>query len=273
MKKNDNVVYKENITHFLLSILKIAAHDVDDSKNFDIDYQKRLKFQKSTDIKKYRGCVDLIDDTEYAIHSAFKYQLGDLRNKNKDNGERYIRLYGVLNAVYLQMNAIVGLSNLLNYPNPSKVKSDFETLDIYKLRGIAGAHTSDYMYDKETLTRYPEIYKKTSFRIVYTYLESTGNKIVVLDENNIQFEFNLLKILTEYEKHATDLILKLIHHMISTLIYDKGQRSELLKELNARLPNLINYATVDMNSKYKQRLESRTKKVMKGIKYRNTDLK
>lgn len=227
-RKKDNIVYKEQLTHFLLSILGIAASDVENSNDFDIAYQKRLKFQKTTDWKKYRACVDLIDDTEYAIHSGFQYQLGSLSKKKKDFGEKYIRLYGILNAVYLQMNAIIGLANLINFPKREEIKPHFENLDIYKLRGMTASHTSDYMYDKKTLEQLPKIHQTTSFRIAQMYLEETGSKIVVLDENNIEFDFNLLKVLTEYEKIATDYIIRLIKHSVAKLIYSKEIRTEIL---------------------------------------------
>jgi len=62
MNSNENTVYKDQITHFLLLLLEIAGSD-----DFEEAYRKRLKFQKQTDWKKFRASVDLLDDTEYAI--------------------------------------------------------------------------------------------------------------------------------------------------------------------------------------------------------------
>lgn len=259
------VVYKEQITRLFLVILEIAAKDVKNDSNFETNYQKRLKFQKITDWKKYRACVDLIDDTEYAIFSAFQYQLGDISN-NKDFGEKYLRLYGVLNAVYLQMNAISNLANLLNYPQRNEIMPNFQNLDIYKLRGIAGAHTTDYMYDKITLASYSSIHKNTSFRIVQMHLEKTGSKIVVLDENNIQFEFNLLSVLSEYENIEREIIVSLINHMIDTMFFKQEQKIELRKNLNNLLPKLIIYANVNKNNDYKLEKAKRQDELLTRIK-------
>jgi len=126
------IVHKEQLTHLLLILLQVAGNDAEYSKDFEEAYRKRLKFQKQTDWKRYRASVDVIDDTEQAILSAFKYQLGDLKNNNQDYGETYLRLYGILNAVYLQMNAFKVIANLLNYPKREQVMKTFESLDIYR---------------------------------------------------------------------------------------------------------------------------------------------
>jgi hypothetical protein len=251
IKSDTELVYKEQITHLLLLLLEIAGNDAEGSEDFEEAYRKRLKFQKQTDWKRFRACIDLLDDTEYAIMSAFEYQLGDLSIDNRDTGETNLRLYGIVNAVYLQMNAFIQIANLLHYPNPRMIDEIFQQLDIYKLRGIAGSHTVDYIYDKQTLQSKPGITKTTSFRIVQFHLEKTGSKITVLDENNITFEFNLLKVLTEYEKNATDLLVKLILHSIKVLVHKKADKVEIKKRLDEMLPNLIDYSKIDKNKEYK----------------------
>lgn len=250
-KQEKKIVYKEEITKLLLFLLEIACYDVKNSKNFEEDYMKRLKFRKQTDWKKFRASIDLLDDTEYAMISFFKYQLGDVKNENNDFGELYLRLYGILNAVYLQINALKELSNLLNYPNRNKLSKKFESLDIYKLRGIAGAHTIDYMYDKDTLETQKDISKYTSFRIVQAHLGKTCNNIVAIDENNLLFEFNLLNCLIEYEKFATELLIDLINHSIVTLVHDKETKNELRERLHVLLPDLIEYKSIDENKNIK----------------------
>ncbi len=249
-KRIKEVTYKSQITHLLLNLLEIAGRDTQYAENFEEAYRKRLQFQKQTDWKRFRASVDLLDDTESAIQSVFRYQLGDLSNNNKDCGEMNLRLYGILNAVYLQMSAYKVIANLLNYPERDNITSFFEQLDIYKLRGIAGAHTVDYTYDKQTLVNQKGIHKKTSFRVVQMHLENTGRKITVLDENNITYEFNLLKILAEYEKLATDLLVRLITHSINSLVNTKEDKAFFRDRLKELLPNLMDYSKLDQNKKY-----------------------
>ncbi len=266
MKENEEVIHKEQITDFLLLILRISENETRNATDFNEAFRKRLKFQKQTDWKRFRASIDLLDDTENGIISAFTYQLGDLENENNDFGEINLRLYGILNAVYLQMNAFEEIATLLNYSSRSEIREIFTQLDIYKLRGIAGAHSVDYKYDKETLENNPEIYKTTSFRIVQTYLEKTGKKITVVDENDIWLEYNLINLLSEYEKIATDLLIKIIRFAIKRLILKKEGRKEIEEGLNESIPKIIDYKTLDKNKDYWKR---ESKKLGKEIEKYN----
>ncbi len=250
MTTEEKNIHKSQLTDFFLLILRIAANDVKASSDFNESFRNRLKFQKQTDWKRFRASVDLIDDTECAIISAFTYQLGDLENDNHDYGELNIRLYGILNAVYLQMNALEEIAALINYSSRDDIKKIFRVLDIYKLRGIAAAHTSRYEYDEDILRNNPKITKITSFRIVQSYLEKTGENIVVLDENDIEYRFGLISLLTEYEDIARNLMFKLIKHSIANLIEGKKQRIDIENRLEELFPKLIDYTSLDKNKGY-----------------------
>lgn len=244
------IVYKEQITYLLLLILQIAADDVKGAKDFEGAFKKRLRFQKQTDWKRFRASVDLLDDTEYAIMSAFRYQLGDMRIDNRDTGELFLRLYGVLNAVYLQINAFRVLANLVNLYDSKQEDTNLKKLGIYRLRNIVAAHTIDYQYD-DGFHKKHGINGTTSFRIVQSRLEKTGSNIEALDENGISLEFNLLNLLTEYEAAAKTLLLKLTHHSINTLVLRKEDKAELRRRLNEMLPYLIDYSKINMNGRFR----------------------
>lgn len=266
MKENLEFIHKEQITDFLLLLLRISSNEIREVPNFNKAFQKRLKFQKETDWKRFRACIDLLDDTEYAIISAFTYQLGDIQNENNDIGEINIRLYGILNAVYLQMNAFEEIAVLLNYAKRKDMKEIFTSLDIYKLRGIAGAHTVRYEYDKISLENNPGIYKNTSFRIVQMHLEKTGSKITVVDENNIWFEYNLIKLLSEYDRITTDLLIKIIRFAIKELILKKEERNEIEERLDESISKLIDYKTLDKNKEYFERECKKWEKKFKKLR-------
>jgi len=249
---NKKVVYKDEVFYLFLLLIQIALRDVKGSIDFEDAFKRRLGFQSSTDWKKFRACVDLLEDTEYAIESAFQFQLGDLSIKNNDHGELYIRLYGILNAVYLQSKAFVEISKLLHYPNPKLIDKSFKELKIYKLRGIAGSHTVDYEHDLETKKQYPKIKNITTFRILQVTLSKTGKNICAIDENNISFEFNLLDVLSEYEKLATNYLIKLIRHSIDKLVHKKVDKLEMQNRLDIMLPNLIDYSMINKNDQYEK---------------------
>ena len=264
-KKSNEVLHKERISYLLLSILELASHEARNAKDFEEAFRKELKFQKKTDWLKYRACVDLIDDTELAIIDVFEYQLGYLKRK-VNKGEIYLRLYGVLNAVYLQMNAMYELAKLINYPNAKKIDMDFQNLNIYKLRGMAASHTTDYLLHNNYSTKYVVNSKTTSFRVYACYIEETGSDIKVIDDHKNIFEFNLLEILTEYENLQRELLIKLINHVIDKLVYSKDVKIELRTRLNETAPNLIDYSTINKNKEFKKHKMEKIKKIVANFK-------
>ncbi|MEN6308288.1 MAG: hypothetical protein ABFD91_11070 [Anaerohalosphaeraceae bacterium] len=82
--------------------------------------------------------MDIIEDASLAIDNFRKYGLGG-PTKYEDYGEKYLRLYGLLNACYLQQGAIQKLCKIFS------IKTDqIYTLEIRKLRNKLGAHSTDF---------------------------------------------------------------------------------------------------------------------------------
>ncbi|MGC4234555.1 MAG: hypothetical protein QM594_16355 [Niabella sp.] len=259
MKKED--VTKEQITHLLLVILGAASEGIDEV-NFDEKLKKKMKFQHKTDVKRYRACIDLIEDTDHALKNAFRFQLGDMGNKKIDFGERYLRLYGILNATYLQIGAYKELSKLINYPTSDRLGELFHVLDIYRLRNIAASHTIDYLFDKEMKKTKTFQRKTTSFRIVQMKLDRIGKNIMAIDENGVSFEFCLLDCLTDYEKVARNLLYKMVDHAIANLVSNKKYKVELKSNLDDLFSKLPDYKKFDKNSRILQRRDRQFKKVV-----------
>lgn len=64
--------------------------------------------------------MDLIEDSNLAIENFAKFQL-EGPTKYNDEGEKYLRLYGFLNAVHIQQNALVTLFALLKVPGKDQL--------------------------------------------------------------------------------------------------------------------------------------------------------
>lgn len=60
--------------------------------------------------------MDIINDSLLGIESFCKYGV-DGPTKYDDFGEKYIRLYGVLNATYIQQQSLLNLHRIANVPN------------------------------------------------------------------------------------------------------------------------------------------------------------
>ena len=79
-----------------------------------------------------------------AIRNFLKFGL-DGPTRYEDIGERYLRLYGVLNATYIQQEAILNLYKLMNVPKWNNSKKDISLLKIREVRHKVGAHSNDYL--------------------------------------------------------------------------------------------------------------------------------
>lgn len=260
MKKSVDKYYRNDLSSLLLWHLQRAGREASKMENFEDAYRKALNFKKESDWKKFRACIDLFEDTEYAIISAFKFQLGYLGNKNHDLGEKNIRLYGILNAVFLQINSIIELSKLLYYSNYKIIKNQFTELSIYKLRGIAGSHTVDFDIYGDLWSKNKNANKKTSFRIVQVYLSKNGDKIIAVDENNITLEFNLLNELQKYVDLSTDYLIKIMNHSIESLVKDKDDKIEMIQRMNEIILDMVDYKELNENKKYFENLQNQLNK-------------
>lgn len=256
----DDKYFRSDLSNLFLWHLQRAGREAEKKENFEEAYKQSLNFKKESDWRKFRACIDLFEDTEYAIISAFKFQLGYVGNKNFDFGEKNIRLYGILNAIYLQIYSIIELSKLLYFSNPKAIKKDFSILPIYKLRGIAGSHTVNFELDPEIVIN-RKINKITSFRIVQVHLTRTGERIEAIDENNISFKFNLLEELKRYVDLSTEFLIKIMNHSIENLVKNEEDKTEFIERRDEILLNLVDYSELNENEKYFKKVENRLLKL------------
>jgi hypothetical protein len=95
--------------------------------------------------------MDIIDDASAAIGHVQEYGLGGLTKYN-DLGEKYLRLYGLLSATYIQQQSIGTIYRIMNLSDPKRLKAAFETLEIRDLRHKLSSHGTDFL-DFATSTR------------------------------------------------------------------------------------------------------------------------
>lgn len=221
---------KLDICSILLSFLQLATLNLKSDENFEENYRKRLKLPSINDWKKFRACIDLIEDTEYAIINAFAFQLG--AESNPALGEYHLRLYGITNAVSLQIQAIFELAKLLNFHKPKTIKDELTNLEIYKLRNITGAHTINWEN---------EINHISSFRIVYTSISHTGNQITAIDEKNNSLCFDLIPLLDNFQNVSINILHTLTHFGITNLIKKPVLSLQKQNELNTIVCKMVDY--------------------------------
>nr|WP_315426120.1 hypothetical protein [uncultured Albidiferax sp.] len=87
--------------------------------------------------------MDVVGDAASALDNFLQFGL-DGPTKYDDTGEQYLRLYGMLSAVYLQQEAVRKLYVLMNCPSPKAVDQEFAALEVRTLRHQLASHSVDY---------------------------------------------------------------------------------------------------------------------------------
>ncbi|OGR22724.1 MAG: hypothetical protein A2277_04460 [Desulfobacterales bacterium RIFOXYA12_FULL_46_15] len=113
---------------------KIFKNEKDD---FLKHVQTCLKLNDSEDWNYILASEDILEDSNAAIASFLRFGVSG-PTKYDDLGEKYLRLYGVLNATYLQQYAILNLYKFFQCTNLNSLKNEIESLKIRELRNKLG---------------------------------------------------------------------------------------------------------------------------------------
>jgi hypothetical protein len=92
--------------------------------------------------------MDVVGDASLAIDNFLRFGL-DGPTRYNDTGEKYLRLYGLLSAVYIQQEAVIKLYSLMNCPDPKNIKATFNKLEIRTLRHQLASHSVDFVVSKK----------------------------------------------------------------------------------------------------------------------------
>jgi hypothetical protein len=181
-----------------------------------------LKFENESDWITICSLLDVIGDTELAKDNFRKFKI-EGPTKIEDFGERYLRLYGILNAVYLQHSAVESFLEIIKYPAKNAALKDLNDLKILELRNKAGAHTVDYLGNDR---------KKNPHQISRGIGDNT--KIETLDSNNVHQEYDLHLLLNHFDDTVEYLLLKGAMKFVSTVFKNNSvKKAKYLRNLNA----------------------------------------
>lgn len=219
-------------------LLLCLQHGVPPGFNHTLDdIRKRMKFENEDDIKRLRSCIDLIEDTEYAIIEFCEYQLSrDRRERNY--GEIYLRLYGTLNAIYLQMQATVEIAEIVKMPNKKEIISKLASHKAIEVRNMLGAHTVNYMHPDDSRTNY--------FRITQVDLRADASKLTIVGKNHYE-ELNLRETIAGFSNALEVALLEILNKYINTLFKsDKHNRDIFQKAIDNMLSSPTKYDVMDI---------------------------
>lgn len=109
----------------------------------DQSIRELLKLNKDSDWRFICAAMDIVGDSESAINSFNRFGL-EGPSRYDDIGEKYLRLYGLLSATYLQQESVVELYRLMNVPKPKGARKKVSQLKIRQVRNKLASHSVNH---------------------------------------------------------------------------------------------------------------------------------
>jgi hypothetical protein len=200
-------------------------------EEFNTELQKALQFEHRDNSFLLESCADLIEDTDYAIQEFLK---NGLQSNANSQGELYLRLYGILNAIYLQINTIIELVEIFKIPNKKEIVFKFKDLDIYKLRNMVGSHTVNYTIDNSKKSNKDNT---DFFRVAQTSIDKWSTNLLVVSQKTECYDFNLKQSVIDYIQ-VSDKVLLDICNKVEPKLFPK--RKDLNEWMMFRLEHVRN---------------------------------
>jgi hypothetical protein len=169
------------------------------------------------------SCLDLLEDTNEAIWNYCNFgSTGP--TKCPETGELYLRIYGVLSAVYLQFSALEDIAEISKLNKKRECLLEIRKLKIIRLRHIAAAHTVNFREfskegegdNKKKIIKYHMIRR----------IDLDMGLICINDENDNFEEYEIDKLILEYLNHSTKLIFKILKEAIKRIYKHSKEKME-----------------------------------------------
>jgi hypothetical protein len=217
---------KEGFAKVILAIIRYVKVNQNLSQEFyNKEINRKLKLPKDNSDRLLRSCIDLIEDTENAIQEFYNKGLG------KELGEQYLRLYGLLNAVNLQRDAITRIAKFYAHKEVAGYIKNFQQNKLIQIRHMLGAHTTSFKsIEYQAFVPGHEPDKDNFFLLSQSSLNSTGNGILIVDGYQNSFKINLPELLLEYTLLSTDLLEAITSKAVNAVFVKESKSAVELNE-------------------------------------------
>jgi hypothetical protein len=184
-----------------------------------------LRLNSNDDWEFLCAAMDIIGDASAALDNVQRFGLSGA-TKYDDMGEKYLRLYGVLSATYIQQEAILTIYRIISDGNFKKIKAQFHALEIRQLRHKLSAHGTGYI---NTTSKAMEAYVPLRYEIGDTYVTAVNNTTSRREKINLKEAIDIhVALVIETLDH---LIGKAIDRLYKGRDDKKKKHLEKLKDL------------------------------------------
>lgn len=227
--KNEHLIiediYGDSITNLFARFVNVIYVDIDVNKyeggdDYTTKLSKKFKLNPQYEYTIIEAFYWTLEDSEIAIQNFKEYGIGGITKLGNNEGERYLRLYGLLAAVYNQRSAIVKMYEVFDLGTHKQLKDDFRKLAIIEARHMVASHAFDYVsLDK----------KKDYFRISRPTLND-DEKLLILGKNG-SHELNVLSALQEFQEFINQKYKMIGAHLIARFYQEGSDKHDKLSKM------------------------------------------
>lgn len=212
----------EKLTNLLAGILDHFASQPDkENVRFITLIKDKFGFEKEFGWNKLLNAIYILQDTELAKKSFRKFSLQGPSSDN-DIGERYLRLYGILNAYCLQKDAAINLVEICKFRDKTQVKNDFDQFKIIQLRNKV-AHLAAYSSDRTDKQKI-DVYELHQFKL------SIGEIVLCKNQEDLE-EYDLKCSLDEFDNYLVQLITEIDKKVVKKVFNSQGKFQDELEKI------------------------------------------
>ncbi|MCP3671974.1 MAG: hypothetical protein GY814_16390 [Gammaproteobacteria bacterium] len=181
-----------------------------------------LKLNKTEDWNYILASEDILEDSNAAIINFLRFGISG-PTKYDEIGEKYLRLYGVLNATYMQQQAIYNLFRFFQCNEVHNKKKEIDSLEIVTIRHKLAAHSANY--------EDPESGKMHVF--VPVRMELNDFECSYFNHYNDEYKtVNLTNAIEEHLKLMYRIYIEVVKKTVTTVYKcNKDKRQELISKV------------------------------------------
>lgn len=212
---------KESIIERQIGILRtilgeIAENDKNGLDDFIVFIKKYFGFDTDFGWNILMNAFYVFEDTELAKEDFEKFELqGPSRHKNV--GEKYLRLYGILNSFYQQYLALINLMELFKLDSKESLIKQLKESNCIKLRNKIAAHSTNYSTDRNN--KEFDVYK-------ISRPELERGKIRLLKNQNTFETYNLNESIDNFNKISQEILSKILKKFLKKKFNNQGKKYE-----------------------------------------------
>lgn len=144
MKKSKVQILSTYENQFREVLLDKIKKDPKPGESYSSYVRRSLKLSAEQDWTFLCSAMDLVGDTCLSIEHFLRFGISG-PTRYDDTGEKYLRLYGILNTTYLQQQSVLKIYKILNGPDYPSAIARMASLVVREARNKLGSHSIDYL--------------------------------------------------------------------------------------------------------------------------------